>query len=443
MLTIEDIKNRNISISIIGLGYVGLPTAIGFHDAGFKVYGLDISDKLIEELKDGKNPGDDPSLDGKIPNDERWYVTTNPKEIISRSDIIIVTVPTPITKQNIPDLQFVKDAGVSIFDNLNPNLRTVVILESTVYPGVTREIWGPLLSERGLREGVDIDLAYCPERFVPGDENYGVRQVPRVVGSNNQLLCESLVELYSTLTTGIVVPVSSIEIAEASKVIENVQRDLNIALVNELALIFPEIGLDVEEILDAASTKWNFHRYKPGIGVGGHCIPVDPYYLIKKAKESGAPVDLITSARSVNANMPIQVAKKILNHPSIQQIELKNLRIILLGWSYKPGISDVRETPSLPLAQTLLDAGCEVYVWDPLISKEKRTNDSIIWVDNPEDSKADVFVLCTAHDEVNNLDWNKLADSSKLKLIYDGRRVLDYEYLQSLGWEVAAVGKPN
>ena len=442
MLTVEGVENREITIGVIGLGYVGLPTAIGFHDAGFTVYGMDISTKVIEMLKNGENPGDDPALNGKIPSDEQWFATTNPKEIIGKCDVIIVTVPTPVTENNRPDLQYIRDAGISILDNLNIERRTVVILESTVYPGVTREVWVPQLSKRGLTEGVDLDLAYCPERFVPGDEKHGVRQVPRVIGTNNPLISNALVELYSALTTGLVFPVSSIEVAEASKVVENVQRDLNIALVNELALIFPVMGLDVEEILEAAATKWNFHRYTPGIGVGGHCIPVDPYYLIQKAKASGAPVDLITSARSVNSNMPVQIAKRILEHSSKLGKEPQKLRVLLLGWAYKPGISDIRETPSKPLAQALLESGCEVHVWDPLVAPGNRNEDTIFWTENPVDSCADVFVICTAHQEILDLDWEVIGNSSNLKLIYDGRRVLNYEYLESLGWNIAAVGRP-
>ncbi|MEC7601544.1 MAG: nucleotide sugar dehydrogenase, partial [Candidatus Thermoplasmatota archaeon] len=281
-----------------------------------------------------------------------------------------------------------------------------------------------------------------PERFVPGDPIHGVRQVPRVVGAEDREICSILSELYSTLTSGEVYPVSSIEVAEASKVIENVQRDLNIALVNELALIFPEIGLDVEEVLSAAATKWNFHRYTPGIGVGGHCIPVDPYYLIQKANAAGAPVDLITSARNVNSNMPSQVATRILHHAKSLNKDSDGLRILLLGWAYKPGISDIRESPTKPLAVTLRDSGCEVFAWDPYVTIENRLTDFTEWVDEPKDAEADVVVICTAHQEVINIDWKELRNYSEIGLIYDGRRVMNEHEMVSHGWKFTAIGKP-
>ncbi len=442
MVTSERVESRDLTIGIVGLGYVGLPTALGFHDAGFKVVGLDVSEHVINSLLRGKNPGDDPAFDDAIPIDNRWIVTTDPLQSIPLCDVVIVTVPTPVMDDHRPDLRFVQSAGETIFENVNRSKRPVVVLESTVYPGVTREVWGPILERKGLIEGQDIDLAYCPERFVPGDSEHGVRQVPRVVGANNSEVCSALADLYNTLTKGGVHPVSSIEVAEAAKVVENVQRDLNIALVNELALIFPEIGLDVEEVLSAAATKWNFHRYTPGIGVGGHCIPVDPYYLIQRARAAGAPVDLITSARSVNADMPSQVATRVLNHAAKLGKTPKDLKILLLGWSYKPGISDVRETPSEPLANSLIEAGSKVFVWDPFIKKEDFTEFSGIWVNSPFEPKADVVILCTAHEEVLEIDWKELLRVSKLGLFYDGRRVTDLEYLSSIGWNATGVGYP-
>ena len=442
MITRNRVQSRDLTIGIVGLGYVGLPTALGFHDAGFNVIGLDVSERVINCLKNGKNPGDDPAFDHSIPTDEKWKVTTNPLDSIPYCDVIIVTVPTPVSDDHKPDLRFVKSAGDAAFQNLDKQKRPVVVLESTVYPGVTREVWGPLIEKYGLTEGVDVDLAYCPERFVPGDPKHGVRQVPRVVGANDPTICSTLADLYSTLTSGDVHPVSSIEVAEASKVVENVQRDLNIALVNELALIFPEIGLDVEEVLNAAATKWNFHRYSPGIGVGGHCIPVDPYYLIQKATAAGAPVDLITSARSVNANMPKQVATRVLTQAEKLGRTAENLKILLLGWSYKPGISDVRETPSEPLASTLINAGCEVFVWDPFIQEEDMQGIPGIWIQSPFDANADVVILCTAHQEVLEINWKKLRATSELGLFYDGRRVTNFDELQNAGWITTGVGYP-
>ena len=442
MITRGRIKTRDLTIGVVGLGYVGLPTALGFHDAGFRVHAFDISERVISELQAGRNPGDDAAFDDAIPSDERWIVTGDPTLAIPGCDVILVTVPTPVLEDKRPDLHYIHEAGETIFDHLDRAKRPAVVLESTVYPGVTREVWGPLIEARGLKEGVDLDLAYCPERFVPGDSNHGVRQVPRVVGAVDPDIVQALADLYGHLTKGGVTPVSSIEVAEAAKVVENVQRDLNIALVNELALILPEIGLDVEEVLNAAATKWNFHRYTPGIGVGGHCIPIDPYYLIQKARSAGAPVDLITSAREVNATMPKQVAMRILQHTSAMGRIPLGLRVLILGWSYKPGISDARETPAEPLANELAQQGCVVSVWDPHIHSDERLDGDYTWVDEPTSAKPDVAILCTAHDEVLNLDWLALRKASDLGFLYDGRRVLDEEYLRTIGWVTGAVGRP-
>mgnify|MGYP001193375085 CR=1 FL=1 len=437
--------NRDLTIGIIGLGYVGLPTALGFHDVGFRVRGIDVSQRVIDDLSVGKNPGDDPNHDDLIPQfqDDSWKISTKSEDFVPQCDVVLVTVPTPVTKERMPDLSFVSAAGSAVFSSISPNSGTIVVLESTVYPGVTREIWSPLIEQAGLVEGVDVHLAYCPERFVPGDDEHGVRQVPRVVGASNNGVGEDLRDLYATLTSGGVTFVGGLEIAEAAKVVENVQRDLNIALVNELARIFPAMGIDVEEVLDAAATKWNFHRYRPGVGVGGHCIPVDPYYLIQKAKDAGAPVDLITSAREVNMMMPINVAKDIAEIFNNCEIEIAGSNVLLLGWSYKPGIGDPRETPAEPLAKELVDMGCLVHAFDPLVDGRFFPKDLANLVrDKSEIKPFDLAILVTAHEEVIGLDWGELSEIANHPIIYDGRRVLDVSSLKSLGWQVYLLGAP-
>ena len=437
--------NRDLTIGIIGLGYVGLPTALGFHDVGFRVRGIDVSQRVIDDLSVGKNPGDDPNHDDLIPQfqDDSWKISTKSEDFVPQCDVVLVTVPTPVTKERLPDLSFVSAAGSAVFSSISPNSGTIVVLESTVYPGVTREIWSPLIEQAGLVEGVDVHLAYCPERFVPGDDEHGVRQVPRVVGASNNGVGEDLRDLYATLTSGGVTFVGGLEIAEAAKVVENVQRDLNIALVNELARIFPAMGIDVEEVLDAAATKWNFHRYRPGVGVGGHCIPVDPYYLIQKAKDAGAPVELITSAREVNMMMPTNVAKDIAEIFNNCKIEIEGSNVLLLGWSYKPGIGDPRETPAEPLAKELVDMGCLVHAFDPLVDGRFFPKDLANLIrDKSEIKPFDLAILVTAHEEVIGLDWGELSEIANHPIIYDGRRVLDVSSLKSLGWQVYLLGAP-
>lgn len=439
------LAERDLCVGVVGLGYVGLPTALGFLEAGFRVRGVDVSERVITSLKAGENPGDDPQHDDIIPSREShsWMVGLNPQEILSDCDVILITVPTPVTPDRLPDLTFVRSAGDATFDVVKRGSGTVVVLESTVYPGVTKEIWSPLLEEKGLVDGVDVHLAYCPERFVPGDPLHGVRQVARVVGASNENVGADLAVLYDTLTTGGVTYVGAIEVAEAAKVVENVQRDLNIALVNELARIFPQLGLDVEDVLDAAATKWNFHRYRPGVGVGGHCIPVDPYYLIEKAKAAGAPVELIVSARAVNRSMPENVASDIISILTKSGKVPSESNVLLLGWSYKAGIGDPRETPAEPLAEALVTHGCSVQTFDPLVDgRHFPKNLAQLSRSFNEISPFDIAVLVTAHDEIMGLDWSKLASVSKNPVIYDGRRVLDKSALESMGWNVYLLGAP-
>jgi UDP-N-acetyl-D-galactosamine dehydrogenase len=441
----QRLEERDLTIGVIGLGYVGLPTALGFLDVGFRVRGVDVTSRVIDTLIAGENPGDDPQHDHLIPQSlsDSWQVSTDSSELVPDCDVILVTVPTPVTENRLPDLTYVSSAGSAIFSSIAKGSGTIVVLESTVYPGVTREVWAPLLQATGLEEGVDVHLAYCPERFVPGDPEHGVRQVPRVVGAADEIIGSNLADLYDTLTSGGVTYVGALEVAEASKVVENVQRDLNIALVNELSRIFPVLGLDVEDVLNAAATKWNFHRYRPGVGVGGHCIPVDPYYLIEKAKESGAPVELITSARKVNRSMPRNVAEDVSVILERNEIPLSSANVLLLGWSYKPGIGDPRETPAEPLAEALVEMGCSVQTFDPLVDDRLFPSDLATLVrSESEISPFDMAILVTAHDEVVGIDWASLTEKANHSLIYDGRRVLDVEMLESLGWDVYLLGAP-
>ena len=244
--------NGDLTVGIIGLGYVGLPTAIGFHDAGFTVWGVDISQRTVDMVKRGENPTGDPDVNDIIPapGTDRWNITTSTAEAVPHCDVVLVTVPTPITEDLKPDLSYVQKAGRAVFESLNKGSRTIVVLESTVYPGVTAQTWLPEVEELGLEIGVDLEIAYCPERFNPGDPAHGVRQVARVIGCSNAEVGAGLVALYSRLTVEDVRYVGKLEVAEASKVIENVQRDINIALVNELARIFPVMGVDVEDVLE-------------------------------------------------------------------------------------------------------------------------------------------------------------------------------------------------
>ena len=437
-------SNSEISIGIIGLGYVGLPTAIGFHDAGFTVWGVDVSQKTVDTIREGKNPTGDPDVDDLVPKPgtERWHLTTSAAEAVPHCGVILVTVPTPITHDLKPDLSYVAAAGRAIFEAVPKGSNTIVVLESTVYPGVTTETWLPIIEEFGLVIGEDVEIAYCPERFNPGDPAHGVRQVARVIGCSNPQVGGKLVDLYSKLTSEDVRYVGKLEVAEAAKVIENVQRDINIALVNELARIFPAMDVDVEDVLSAAATKWNFHRYTPGVGVGGHCIPVDPYYMIQRAADVGVPAGLITAARAVNRSMPSHVAGVVTDLMWSAGVPAGEAKVLLLGWSYKAEVGDPRETPAEPLAATLIGKNITVGAWDPHIDSSLYP-ESVVPVDDlSEVDGYDLVILVTAHKACLDIDWNALLSRMRTPILYDGRRVLDLEKLEAMGWKAHAVGRP-
>ena len=433
------------NVCIIGLGYVGLPTAIGFHDAGFEIWGVDVSQRTVDMVKAGKNPTGDPDVNDIIPapGTERWNITTSTSEAVPHCDVILVTVPTPVTEDLKPDLTYVQKAGRAVFESLERGSRTIVVLESTVYPGVTAQTWLPEVEDIGLEIGVDVEIAYCPERFNPGDPAHGVRQVARVIGCVNPEVGAGLVGLYSRLTSEDVRYVGKLEVAEASKVIENVQRDINIALVNELARIFPVMGVDVEDVLSAAATKWNFHRYTPGVGVGGHCIPVDPYYMIQRAADVGVPAELITAARAVNRTMPIHVAgvlNEMLYKAGVPSGEGK---VLLLGWSYKAEVGDPRETPAEPLTESLQGKDITVGAYDPHLDASDFPEGVEVVTDIDSAAGFDLAVLVTAHEACKEIDWASLASRMRNPILYDGRRVLDLDDIASKGWQVHAVGRPE
>jgi nucleotide sugar dehydrogenase len=298
------IENKSATIAVIGLGYVGLPTAVNFAENGFTVIGVNRTPEKVDALNSGCCYLTDLNLDERVANVVRCTqlkATTNTTEATKQSDVIIITVPTPVTPDKRPDLSFILSAGRGIAKGLSRG--KLVVLESTVYPGVVDEILKPVLEESGLRAGRDFGLAYCPERYNPGDSAHGIIDVVRIVGGITPEWTEATALLYRNNAKD-VVTVRDIKTAEAAKVIENIQRDLNIALMNELALIFERLHIDIMDVIKAASTKWNFNVYYPGAGVGGHCLPVDPYYLVQKAEELGYHSQVIMAGKAIMITCP-------------------------------------------------------------------------------------------------------------------------------------------
>jgi nucleotide sugar dehydrogenase len=424
------------------LGYVGLPTAIFFAEQGFNVIGVARNEKNISLINQGISTIGELGLDSRLSEvvqDKKLVATSDLTEATRNSDVIILIVPTPVTKSKDPDLSYIISAGENVAEGLGTG--KLVVLESTVYPGVTEEILKPILERSGFRAGADFGLAYCPERYNPGDDEHSIEKVARVVGGITPEWAEVTRQLYQFIINEDIKVLSNIKTAEAAKVIENTQRDLNIALMNELAMIFEKIGIDVMEVIEGASTKWNFNVYYPGGGVGGHCLPVDPYYLVRKAKELGYHSKVISAGRTINDYMPKHVFGLITDALNDNEKSVKNSKVVVLGLSYKENVGDDRESPSEELILQLKHNQAIVTIVDPYINK------SPLGVVEKDVFKAlegaDALVLMTAHDEFRNLDLKKSKNLMKTPLLIDGRRIYDPEQSRKIGFQYYGVGAVN
>jgi len=382
--TTSAVKNKvdKATVCIVGLGYVGLPLVENFAKH-LKVIGYDIKAKRVAELS---RKYDNPRL----------TFTDDPKKI-AQADFTIICVPTPVTKIKEPDLYPVESAATTVGQNLK--IGSVVILESTVYPGVTEEVMKPILEkESGLKCGKDFKVAYAPERVNPGDKEHTIDKIYKVVSGMDEETKELVAELYGRIIPNIF-KARNIQTAEAAKVIENIQRDLNIALMNELSLIFEKLHLDTKEVLDAAGTKWNFHHYSPGL-VGGHCIPVDPYYLVCRAKEFGYHSQVISAGRAINDSMAKHVAEMTVKALNEVGKVIKGSRVLIMGLTYKENVPDTRETPQKHLIEELKEYGIVPLGYDPLLDKAEAEKEfDIKMLKSLEDGgKFDGIILAVAHD---------------------------------------------
>ncbi|MDG3547087.1 nucleotide sugar dehydrogenase [Methanobacterium formicicum] len=440
---LKRIKNRESTVCVVGLGYVGLPTAIFFAENGFNVIGVDVEEKKLTLINQGISPLGELGLDErlqKVVENGKLVATSDLPGATSQSDVILLIVPTPVTPSKDPDLSYIVRAGEDVAKGLGKG--KLVVLESTVYPGVTEETLQPILESSGLKAGVDFGLAYCPERYNPGDDAHSLEKVARVVGGITPEWAEITRELYQFIIEKDIRVLRNIKTAEAAKVIENTQRDLNIALMNELAMIFEKIGIDVMEVIDGASTKWNFNAYYPGGGVGGHCLPVDPYYLVKKAKELGYHSKVIAAGRTINDYMPKHVFGLLTDALNDNEMPVKNSKVVVLGLSYKENVGDDRESPSEELISELEHNQALVTIVDPYIEETGvyGTLESDVYTAL---EGAHALVLMTAHQEFRELDFEKVKELMEIPIIIDARRIYDPEELRKMGFHYSGVGAVN
>ncbi|MHA1378152.1 MAG: nucleotide sugar dehydrogenase [Candidatus Helarchaeota archaeon] len=438
------LKEGKITVSVIGLGRIGLPTAAIFADNGINVIGVDKNNKIIEMLKNGKNYIDEPGLDEiieRIQEKGRFKVTSDLNSAISNSDMIIICVPTPVTNENIPDYSIIKQVIIKLSEILKPY--QVIIIESTISPGTVENLLIPLLEKgSGLKCGKDFFIASCPERADPGKIINIFKNTPRIIGGITKNCTDITAAIYSNVIDADIIKMSNPKTANAVKLTENIFRDVNIALINELAILFERLDINIYDVIDAASTKWNFVPHYPGPGVGGPCLPANPYYLIQEAIEVGYIPYLIKIAREINDRMPdhiVELIQKTLNYAGKA---VKNSIISILGLSYKPDIKDMQLTPSIPIINKLKSLYAKLKIFDPFFIAEEIQG---IITENSLESAimdSDCIVIITNHQIFENIDLDEVQKLAKKPfIIVDGRNALKSRNLPK-NFIYQCVGRP-
>jgi UDP-N-acetyl-D-glucosamine dehydrogenase len=402
-----------MKIGIIGLGYVGLPLAVAFADSGHDVVALDSDPRKVESLERGESYIEDIPSAALAPLGEKLHPTGRHADLAS-CEAVIICVPTPLTGSREPDLTYLADAGTALGQVLQPG--QLVVLESTTYPGTTRERLAPILEESGLNAGTDFHLAFSPERIDPGRTDYTVRTTPKLVGGLTEACSQRAEELYGLICEQVVV-LSGPEAAELSKLLENIFRSVNIAFVNELAQLCDRLKIDVWEVIDAASTKpFGFMRFDPGPGMGGHCLPIDPFYLAFKAREHDFYPEFIELAGKMNQAQPSYCAERIERALNDAGKPVKGSKILILGVSYKAGVGDIRESPALKIAELLRELGGDVSYHDPHVMELPKLGLSSVELDTALPS-ADIAAIVTAHP---SLDYEAIASSVPVLVDFRG-----------------------
>jgi len=411
-------ENKSAKIGVIGLGYVGLPLIMTFLDKNFQVYGFDIDETKINALINGESYIKhiaSRNIIKYIANEQ--FKPTSDFSKISLVDAVLICVPTPLNKNREPDLSYIVSTGELIAPYLQTN--QLIVLESTTYPGTSTEVLKPILEKNGLRSGKDLFLAYSPEREDPGNPKFGTASIPKIVGGDGDNARELACAIYNQIVVN-TVPVSSMEVAEAVKLTENIFRAVNIAMINELKIIYDQMGIDIWEVIEAAKSKpFGYMPFYPGPGLGGHCIPIDPFYLAYRAKQFGQKTKFIELAGKINTQMPNYVIEVL--ESSLQakfDKEIKGAKILIMGLAYKKNVDDTRESPAFVLLELLKARGATVAYFDPFVPSIPETREhaahagqkSIDW-SAEELAKYDAALICTDHDGIN---YEELVAKSKL-----------------------------
>lgn len=416
--------NMNLKLAVIGLGYVGLPLAVEF---GKKrdVVGFDINEKRVDQLNSGFDSTNETSV-SELKEAKRLIITSSPKKI-KDCNCYIVTVPTPIDDHNEPDLSPLISSTETIARVLK--VGDIVIYESTVYPGCTEDVCVPILQEiSGLKFNEDFYCGYSPERINPGDKIHRITTVKKVTSGSNSAIAEIVDDLYKEIVAAGTHKAPSIKVAEAAKVIENTQRDLNIALVNELAIIFNKLEIDTESVLEAAGSKWNFIPFRPGL-VGGHCIGVDPYYLTYKAKSIGYHPEIILAGRKLNDSMGQYVASKLIKAMANNMIPIGGSKILVMGLTFKENCPDLRNSRVVDVINELRGFNCNVQVYDPWVDPQEAFREyGINVIDEFDNCLYDAIVITVAHDQFKEMGGKAIRElGNKHCIIYDIKNTLSHD----------------
>lgn len=419
---LEKIKNKEITVGVVGLGYVGLPLAVEKAKAGFKTIGFDVQKAKVDMVNEGHNYiGDVVDSDLKKIVEEGMLTATTDFSFVRDVDFIAICVPTPLDKHQQPDISYVRSSAEAIAKHLKKG--TMVVLESTTYPGTTEELLKPILESSGLKCGEDFYLGFSPERVDPGNKQFKTKNTPKVVGAIGDDAREVIASMYRAVLEGDVYEVSSPAVAEMEKILENTYRNINIGLANEMAILCNKMGIDYWEVVDAAKTKpYGFQAFYPGPGLGGHCIPLDPYYLSWKAREYGFHTSMIESSMMVNDRMPeycVERAMAILNR---HKKALNGSKVLVLGVAYKNDIDDYRESPAIKVIEELEKVGADVDFYDPWIAEYKDKGEihkGIEKIDEKIIAAYDIVVITAAH---SNVDYAMI--QANAKAIFDTRNAM-------------------
>lgn len=430
----EEILSQKAKISVIGLGYVGMPLAVAFAKK-VNVIGFDLNKRKIDMYKSGIDPTNE--VGNEIIKQSTVEFTTDESRL-KESKFLIVAVPTPINSDKTPDLSPVEGASAIVGKNLSRG--SIVVFESTVYPGVTEDVCIPILEkESGLKCGVDFKVGYSPERINPGDKVHTLENIIKIVSGIDNESTEEISKVYGLIINAGIHKASSIKVAEAAKVVENSQRDINIAFMNELAMVFDRMGIQTNEVIEAMNTKWNALKFRPGL-VGGHCIGVDPYYFIYEAERLGYHSQIILSGRKINDGMGEFIASSIIKKLILANKKVKQAKVYIMGLTFKENCPDIRNTKVIDIISSLKEYGIKPIVIDPQAEKEDARLEYGIEVERLEDvSNADCLVFAVAHQEFKSLSLaeigNMFADiNNNEKVIIDVKGVIDSLEVQSEGY---------